>query len=50
MAKTTKTENSTSDTLNDTMRQAAEGLKAAGRFYECFETPVELDFGQVEKI
>ncbi len=24
-------------------REAAEGLRAAGRFYECFETPVELD-------
>ena len=24
-------------------REAAEQLKAAGRFYECFETPVELD-------
>jgi glutamyl-tRNA synthetase len=23
--------------------EAAEALKAAGRFYECFETPVELD-------
>ena len=23
--------------------EAAEQLKAAGRFYECFETPVELD-------
>ena len=24
-------------------REAAEGLRAAGRFYECFESPVELD-------
>jgi glutamyl-tRNA synthetase len=24
-------------------REAAEALKAAGRFYECFETPTELD-------
>jgi len=24
-------------------REAADGLRAAGRFYECFETPVELD-------
>jgi glutamyl-tRNA synthetase len=27
----------------DRYRAAAEQLKAAGRFYECFETPVELD-------
>ncbi len=27
----------------DRYREAAEGLRAAGRFYECFETPVELD-------
>jgi glutamyl-tRNA synthetase len=24
-------------------REAAEGLKAAGRFYECFESPTDLD-------
>lgn len=27
----------------DRYREAGERLKAAGRFYECFETPVELD-------
>lgn len=27
----------------DRYREAAEQLKGAGRFYECFETPVELD-------
>ena len=27
----------------DRYAEAAERLKAAGRFYECFETPVELD-------
>ncbi len=27
----------------DRYREAADGLRAAGRFYECFETPVELD-------
>ncbi|MEY4697703.1 MAG: hypothetical protein RIT14_2131 [Pseudomonadota bacterium] len=27
----------------DRYREAAEDLKRAGRFYECFETPVELD-------
>jgi glutamyl/glutaminyl-tRNA synthetase len=27
----------------DRYRAAAEDLKAAGRFYECFESPVELD-------
>ncbi|HMO08501.1 MAG TPA: glutamate--tRNA ligase [Paracoccaceae bacterium] len=27
----------------DRYAEAAEGLRAAGRFYECFETPVELD-------
>ena len=27
----------------DRYRQAADELRAAGRFYECFETPVELD-------
>ncbi len=27
----------------DRYRQAADDLRAAGRFYECFETPVELD-------
>ena len=28
--------------------EAAEQLKAAGRFYECFETPVELDLKRKE--
>jgi glutamyl-tRNA synthetase len=27
----------------DRYREAADQLRAAGRFYECFETPVELD-------
>jgi glutamyl-tRNA synthetase len=27
----------------DRYREAADSLRAAGRFYECFETPVELD-------
>ncbi len=27
----------------DRYREAAEGLRASGRFYECFETPIELD-------
>jgi glutamyl-tRNA synthetase len=27
----------------DRYREAADGLRAAGRFYECFETPTELD-------
>ena len=27
----------------DRYREAAEGLRASGRFYECFESPVELD-------
>ena len=27
----------------DRYREAAEALKAAGRFYECFESPTELD-------
>jgi glutamyl-tRNA synthetase len=27
----------------DRYREAADDLRAAGRFYECFETPVELD-------
>jgi glutamyl-tRNA synthetase len=27
----------------DRYREAADGLRAAGRFYECFETAVELD-------
>ncbi len=27
----------------DRYREAADGLRAAGRFYECFESPVELD-------
>jgi len=27
----------------DRYREAAEGLRGVGRFYECFETPVELD-------
>jgi glutamyl-tRNA synthetase len=27
----------------DRYREAADELRAAGRFYECFETPVELD-------
>ncbi|MES2665104.1 MAG: glutamate--tRNA ligase [Pseudomonadota bacterium] len=27
----------------DRYREAADGLRASGRFYECFESPVELD-------
>ena len=30
--------------------QAAEQLKAAGRFYECFETPVELDLKRKKQL
>jgi glutamyl-tRNA synthetase len=34
----------------DRYREAAEGLKAAGRFYECFETPVELDLKRKKQL
>lgn len=30
--------------------EAAEALKAAGRFYECFETPVELDLKRKKQL
>lgn len=34
----------------DRYREAAEQLKAAGRFYECFETPVELDLKRKKQL
>ena len=34
----------------DRYREAAERLKAAGRFYECFETPVELDLKRKKQL
>jgi glutamyl-tRNA synthetase len=34
----------------DRYREAADGLRAAGRFYECFETPVELDLKRKKQL
>jgi glutamyl-tRNA synthetase len=34
----------------DRYREAAEQLKAAGRFYECFESPVELDLKRKKQL
>ena len=34
----------------DRYRAAAEELRAAGRFYECFETPVELDLKRKKQL
>ena len=34
----------------DRYRAAAEQLKSAGRFYECFETPVELDLKRKKQL
>jgi glutamyl-tRNA synthetase len=34
----------------DRYREAAEDLKAKGRFYECFETPVELDLKRKKQL
>lgn len=34
----------------DRYREAAEELKAKGRFYECFETPVELDLKRKKQL
>jgi glutamyl-tRNA synthetase len=34
----------------DRYREAADGLRAAGRFYECFESPVELDLKRKKQL
>ena len=34
----------------DRYREAADQLRAAGRFYECFETPVELDLKRKKQL
>ena len=34
----------------DRYREAADGLRVAGRFYECFETPVELDLKRKKQL
>ena len=34
----------------DRYREAADGLRSAGRFYECFETPVELDLKRKKQL
>ena len=34
----------------DRYREAAGGLRAAGRFYECFESPVELDLKRKKQL
>ncbi len=34
----------------DRYREAAEDLKTAGRFYECFESPVELDLKRKKQL
>ena len=34
----------------DRYRQAADDLRAAGRFYECFETPTELDLKRKKQL
>ncbi len=34
----------------DRYRAAADGLRAAGRFYECFETPAELDLKRKKQL
>ena len=34
----------------DRYREAADGLRAAGRFYECFETPTELDLKRKKQL
>ena len=37
-------------TRMDRYAAAADEMRASGRLYEAFETPVELDFLQVEKV